>query len=84
MNIFHFFGLLWINCFIGAFTEFIMAVAIAVWYFSHDEEGTGEPNRPIWKGVKWGICYHAGTLAFGSLILAIVQFIKYMLHYLEK
>ena len=28
--------------------------------------------------------YHLGSVAFGSLILAIVQFIRYFFKYLEK
>jgi hypothetical protein len=34
----------------------------------------------MWNVVR----YHSGSLAFGSLILAIVQFIRFFMKYLEK
>ena len=35
-------------------------------------------------GVKWILRYHFGSIAFGSLIIAIVQFIRLMFEYFRK
>jgi hypothetical protein len=79
---YHFFGLFWINAFTDAFISFIIIVAAATWYFSHgtDREGSAE----TWKGFKWIWRYHLGSLALGSLILAIVQMIKVIFEYARK
>lgn len=42
------------------------------------------PNFPVVNSFWRAIRYHLGSLAFGSLILAIVQFIKAMLEYLDQ
>ena len=34
----------------------------------------------VWRAIR----YHLGTIAFGSLIIAIVQFIRALVMYLEK
>lgn len=39
---------------------------------------------PVWSSFLRTIRYHLGTIAFGSLIIAIVQMIRLTLLYLEK
>ncbi|KAL4485826.1 hypothetical protein ABPG72_012366 [Tetrahymena utriculariae] len=80
MLIYHIFGGLWINAFFGALTQFILATACALWYFSKPNE----PHLPVYTGVKRGLTNHFGSLAFGALILAIVQFIRLMLEFMEQ
>jgi len=81
LMIYQLFGLLWVNAFIIAATQFVMASSTALWYFS---QGTGQ-NTPgtIRTSVKRLFRYHFGSIAFGSLILAIVQFIRLVLAYME-
>lgn len=68
----HFFGFLWINAFIGACSEFIIAGSCVVWYFTHKETESGNQKPPVRTATYWCFRYHLGTLAFGSFILAVV------------
>jgi methyl coenzyme M reductase beta subunit len=59
-----------------------LAVAAATWYFSHSADSGGSAS--IFKGFKWILRYHLGSIAFGSLIIAICEFIKFMFEYYRK
>lgn len=67
------FGTLWTNALLQAMGIFVIASACTMWYYSH---GPGqELDSPILRSYKMIFRYHFGSLAFGSLILAIVQFL---------
>jgi len=74
------FGVLWGNAFIIASAQFIIASSAAIWYFKQPEN----PSGTVSKAFKRLIRYHIGSIAFGSLILAIVQFIRLVLAYIEQ
>jgi len=76
------FGLFWVVAFIIGCCQFILAVAAATWYFTHSADSGGSAS--ISKGVKWILRYHLGSIAFGSLIIAICEFIKFMFEYYRK
>jgi len=79
--IYHLFGLLWLNAFIIAATQFVIASSTALWYFS---QGTGQSTPgTISTSIGRLFRYHFGSIAFGALILAIVQFIRLVLAYME-
>ena len=78
---FHFFSLLYMNEFLKAFAQFIYASSACIWYFTHEK---GTEDHPIAKSFKRACRYHCGSLAFGSLIVAIIKFIMYMLEGLKK
>lgn len=78
---FEFLGILWINSFKVAFTEFIIATACCVWYFNPNKN---ESQSPICKGIKYGLLYHLGSIAFGSFILALVTLIKWILRIITE
>lgn len=71
------FGTLWCNAFIQAVGVFVIASACCIWYYSHGAN-EDETNFPIFRSYKMVFRYHFGSLAFGSLILAIVQFLQLM------
>lgn len=73
------FGGLWINAFILALNQFILASSVGIWYFSDKEIGA---KLPISTSLYRAYRYHLGSLAFGSLLLAIVQFIRIVLAYI--
>lgn len=79
---YHFFGLFWINTMLDACSCFVIIVAVCTWYFSHVSEVEGEAH--VFKGLKWIFRYHCGSLALGSLILAIVQVIRAIFEYVRK
>lgn len=64
------FGTLWGNAFIQAFAVFIVAFAGVMWYY---QRAPGNSlDSPVCSGVYAGFRYHLGSLAFGSLIQAII------------
>eukprot|EP00826_Nyctotherus_ovalis_P013998 TRINITY_DN1385_c0_g1_i22.p1 TRINITY_DN1385_c0_g1~~TRINITY_DN1385_c0_g1_i22.p1 ORF type:complete len:402 (+),score=98.39 TRINITY_DN1385_c0_g1_i22:734-1939(+) len=76
------FALFWVVAFFIAVLQFVVAATAAQWYFSsnNDENGSGS----LCKSFFWSIRYHLGSLAFGSLILAIVMFIRFIFEYMRK
>ena len=78
---YHLFGLFWGVAFLLAILQFAVAATAAQWYFScsSDQSGSGS----ICKSVYWAFRYHLGSLAFGSLILAIVMFIQFIFEYMR-
>ena len=76
--IYFIFGGLWVNAFILAVNQFVLASTVSIWYF-----GQQKPHMPITRSVYRAFRYHLGSLAFGSLILAIVQFIRVILSYVQ-
>lgn len=53
-----------------------------MWYFSHgaNDELDSPVTRSFWRAFR----YHFGSLAFGSFILAVVQFLQVMLEVFKK
>lgn len=74
MQLFMFFGLLWICAFIRAKTSFITMVSATSYYFASNKETDGEAD--VGMAFKFAYMYHAGSLAFGSFIIAVIQFIR--------
>jgi solute carrier family 44 (choline transporter-like protein), member 2/4/5 len=77
------FGSLWTNALLQAITIFVIASACAVWYFSK-APGMGELDSPVCSGFWMAFRYHLGSLAFGSFILALVQFIQFIFEILNR
>merc|ERR1712151_946695 len=48
-----------------------------------DDRANPKQKSGVWPGVKTCLRYHTGSLAFGSFIVALVQFIRYFLKYME-
>ena len=77
------FGTLWCNAFIQAVGIFVIASACCIWYYSHGPN-QDETNYPIFRSYKMVFRYHFGSLAFGALILAIVQFLQLVVEAIKK
>lgn len=82
IQIYHLVGLLWTLNLISALGDCTIAGAIASWYWTRDHKGM--PWFPIASAFKRTIIYHLGSLAFGSLIIAIVQLIRIGLEYIDR
>jgi hypothetical protein len=63
-------------------TQFVIIVCACVWYFTSSSDTRGQAS--IGKGMKWMFRYHFGSLAFGSLLLAIVWFLIIVFEYINK
>jgi hypothetical protein len=76
------FQYLWNAAFLIAVGQCTIAGAVSVWFFASHDEKTQVSSVRI--GLKNCLRYHTGSLAFGSFILALVQFIRYVCKYIEK
>lgn len=76
---FHVCVLFWGTAFILTLSHFVIATTVCTWYFANDRSELGSP---IIKGFTWGLTLHIGTLAVGSLVLAIIWGIRTFLAYI--
>jgi len=67
------FGLLWIFTFIQAKADFICMYSASTYYFDSNAQKEGQSQ--VMKAIRTTYIYHAGSLAFGSLIIGILQLI---------
>ena len=72
---FMFFMMLWISAWQVAVSQCTIAGACATWYFTPETEKGTKPA--VRTGLTNCFRYHLGSLAFGSFILAVVQFVKW-------
>uniref|UniRef100_A0A0N4UC10 Choline transporter-like protein 5 n=1 Tax=Dracunculus medinensis TaxID=318479 RepID=A0A0N4UC10_DRAME len=79
-NLFAFF---WLTCFISGLTDMILAGAFASYYWAFDKV-KDVPSFPILRSFGRVLRYHLGTIAFGSIILALTKFIRAILDYFDK
>ncbi|CAE8704708.1 unnamed protein product, partial [Polarella glacialis] len=77
-----FFVFLWSNALNIAIGQCVIAGAVGVWFFTPNfEKGKrGAIKRSCWNVFR----YHLGSLAFGSFIIAVIQFIRALLYYYQK
>lgn len=81
MVYYFFFGGLWKQAFLLALEQFILGASVCFWYFN---QGPGQSyTGNLFKSIYWAFRYHLGSLAFGSFILAVIQFIRLMLEYIK-
>lgn len=71
----------WTTQFIVAIGQIITALSISGWYFTREKSQAG--NSTYWGSFSTALRYHAGTAAFGSLIIAIVLTIRTVVAYLQ-
>jgi len=90
------FGYLWMAEFMSSVGFMVVAFCFALWFFApvkrnkEEEDYTprdGERELATWPimiGVRLTLCHHLGTVAFGSLIIAIIQMARIALEYIEQ
>uniref|UniRef100_A0A8C5LPP0 Choline transporter-like protein n=1 Tax=Leptobrachium leishanense TaxID=445787 RepID=A0A8C5LPP0_9ANUR len=76
------FMFLWLANFVIALGQVTLAGAFASYYWAF-KKPDDMPAFPIFSSLGRALRYHTGSLAFGSLILAIVQLIRILLEYLD-
>ncbi|XP_017571225.1 choline transporter-like protein 2 isoform X3 [Pygocentrus nattereri] len=79
-NLFLFF---WCVNFVTALGQVTLAGAFASYYWAF-KKPDDIPAFPIFSSLGRALRYHTGSLAFGSLILSIIQVIRVILEYLEQ
>ncbi|XP_054858253.1 choline transporter-like protein 2 isoform X4 [Eublepharis macularius] len=78
-NVFMFF---WLANFVIALGQVTLAGAFASYYWAF-KKPDDMPAFPLFSSFGRALRYHTGSLAFGSLILAVVQIIRVLLEYLD-
>lgn len=78
---FNVFAFIWFSAFIFAFGEIVLAGVFANFYWSKE-------NIKMLLPLLYSICitirYHLGSVAFGSLIIATLRFIRLIIEYINK
>jgi len=71
----------WVTAFIEAYNMFVLVSTASIWYFEvSSQEGVRKPiNRSYFRGIR----FHIGSLAFGSLIVAIIRFVIAICEYVK-
>lgn len=82
LQIYNLFMLFWMVNFCIALGEMALAGAFASYYWAF-EKPRDIPTFPLLSSVWRCFRYHLGTLAFGSLIIAIIQIIRVLLEYVD-
>uniref|UniRef100_A0A0B7AP80 Choline transporter-like protein n=1 Tax=Arion vulgaris TaxID=1028688 RepID=A0A0B7AP80_9EUPU len=82
LQIFNLFMLFWLVNFVAALGQLTLAGSFASWYWAFDKS-KDVPRFPLFKAFYICFRYHLGSLAFGSLLIAIVQLIRTFLDYLD-
>jgi len=81
MIIYLLFAFLWTLNFILGVYEVSVSGAIADWYWSY--HGKEMKPLPVLRSLARTIRYNLGSVAFGALLIAIVQFIRIALQYVK-
>lgn len=82
MLAFLFFGLVWLVFFLQASSNYVVMVTAATYYFtsSVQEHGSGA----MMTGLRWAWVNNFGSIAFGSLLVAIIFTIRVVAYYFCK
>lgn len=82
MALYMLFGVLWICAFFEYTSTFIVMVSAATYYFNSDagHEGSAE----VGTGFSWAFNYHAGSIAIGAFVIALIRFIRIVFVYLAQ
>ena len=75
-NLFMFF---WTQAFVVGFNQMVLAGSFGIWYWSKSKE-----NFILLKSVKDSFIYHLGSVAFGSLLIAICKILRTMIQLVER
>lgn len=79
------FAFFWVMAFLSAVFQVSVSGAIATWYFSRDVDGyRANVGSPVLRSFGRAFSFHFGSLALGSLLLASVQFINFILSVTKK
>lgn len=82
---FQVFAFLWISALISAVFQYSVAGAIASWYFSRDPSGfSKDVGSPALRSFGRALTKSFGSLAFGALLLAVVQFLNFLVKQSKK
>ncbi|CAG2116876.1 unnamed protein product, partial [Medioppia subpectinata] len=82
-QVYNLFGLLWGLFFIVGVGQVSLAGAFASYYWVF-KKPEGVPYFAVFGGFYRCLRYHSGSVAFGSLLIATVRFIRIVIEYIDK
>ncbi|KAI3630109.1 hypothetical protein MIR68_011544 [Amoeboaphelidium protococcarum] len=82
LTIYYALGYFWTFNFIIAIAQTTIAGAVASWYWSRDKANL--PSAVITRAFARTMRYHLGSLALGSLIIAIIETIRAIVFYFQQ
>lgn len=78
-QLFNIFMMFWVQAFIVAFNQMVLAGSFGIWYWSQNKV-----HMIFLTSMKDTLIYHIGTLAFGSLLIALCKFARFIISQVEK
>jgi len=78
------FGFFWTSAFLSAVFQHTVAGAISTWYFSRDVMSPRPVGIPAVTSLFRALTTSFGSLAFGALLIAIVETLNTLLQYAKK
>eukprot|EP00124_Ichthyophonus_hoferi_P000579 Ihof_evm13s22 gene=Ihof_evmTU13s22 len=87
MIVYHILGLLWTVQLLIGLGQYLVAYAIVAWYFSNDRETPAWASRRkvVMKTAPYTLFrYHLGSVAIGSLLLALFQWIHWLFQLVRR
>ena len=86
--IYMFFHLLWFTQFCVYFNYLTMAGVVGRWYFTKCDQSSGNKvgleSSTVLKSAIRSCRFHLGSVALGSFIIAVVQFIRWCFAYIKE
>lgn len=76
----NFFAFLWFVQFLFGCQDFVIAGAVSKWFFTRNKK---KLSLPIVRSFGHLIRYHLGSISLGSLLIAIIQFIRVVFKLIE-
>ena len=78
-----FFCGLWTVEFLQSCEKVVISDVIGNWYFSSEDERDDFHLCPTWDATYRLVLYHLGSVACGSLLSAIVQFVRWIITFIQ-
>ncbi|THU61533.1 hypothetical protein C4D60_Mb07t24300 [Musa balbisiana] len=82
--LFHLFGCYWATQFIIACSSTVIAGSVASYYWARGEISQEIPFLPVFSSMKRLLRYSLGSVALGSLVVSIVEWVRFILESLRR
>ncbi|XP_062047544.1 choline transporter-like protein 5 isoform X5 [Lepus europaeus] len=82
-HVYNLFVFLWLINFVIALGQCALSGAFATYYWTVNKPDDIPPH-PLFTAFGRAIRYHTGSLAFGSLIIALIQLFRIVLQYMDR
>ncbi len=78
-QIYNIFMLFWVQAFIVGWSQMVLAGCFGIWYWSKSKS-----SCILFTSIKDTLFYHMGSIAFGSLLIAICKLMRMMIEMVER